>query len=98
MPSKENYSSVFNRLLGTDINWAKLSKEELASLAIIFNNPNVLMQKLGVSPEAKQQLIREKAVDVAVGVLETWQGPLAQLARKIGLIKGSDKEPESSEK
>ena len=91
MPSKEQYEKVFNQLLGTDIKWSKLSKDELAQLAILFNNPEVLLKKLGIKADFKTQAAREKLVEAGIELLESWEGPLANIAKRMIGIDNKEK-------
>lgn len=77
-PNKEEYEKVFNSLLGTDIKWRKLSKEELAQLAVLFDNPEILIKKL-IPPSSKDdkkprfpilQKVREKVAENVVEMMD----------------------------
>lgn len=99
MPAKkEDYEKIFNKIFGTNIKWSKLSLEELMELAVLFNHPEVLYEKLGV--EAKQEMGRKRLVEVGVDVLteavekSKWDGPLIQLAKKV---LGVEKKPTGQE-
>jgi len=82
MPSKKEYEEVFNKLLGVDVKWSKLSKEELAQLAMVFGNPEILLKRLGLEEEFRVKLAREKMVDAGMTILKSWNGPLARVLRK----------------
>jgi len=97
--TKKRYEEVFNKLLGTNIRWSRLTKEELAELATIFSHPELLLDRLGVvKPEVRQKLLRERVVELAGETmrswLETWQGPLAQLARRVLQMEEKEKQRE----
>jgi hypothetical protein len=85
MPTKEEYAQVFNKLLGTTIHWEKLSLEDLVQLATLFNHPEIFLEKLGAT--VKQEMGRRRLVEVGIDVLkdwaDKWEGPLAQLVRRI---------------
>jgi len=83
MPKKEDYERVFNELLGTHIHWSRLAKEELVELATIFNNPTILLEKLGVKERYKRKLLRERLIEGVAEFMEEWEGPLMSLARKV---------------
>lgn len=76
--TKEDYEKVFNDLLGMDIKWSKLSKEELVQLAVYFDNPEILMKKLipvETTGEKKvrfpiMQKLKEKIADNVVDLME----------------------------
>ena len=85
MPTKEEYSEIFNKLLGTHINWTKLSKEELMELAVLLDNPEILLKRLGVNIEkelGRRRLI-EAGIETVKEIANQWQGPLAKLLRKV---------------
>jgi len=85
MPTKKEYEEIFNRALGVDIKWSKLTKEELAQLAVIFSNPSLLMERLGV--KAEKEIARRRFVEAGVEVLEDvlgrWEGPLVSIAKRL---------------
>ena len=89
MPSKSEYKLTFNELLGTDIDWEKLTKEELAQLMVIFAHPEILAEKLGlnvtISPTAPAH--RKKFVEgLLTNFKETWEsyeGPLITKIREV---------------
>jgi len=67
MPSKEEYSKTFNNLLGTDIKWELLRKEDLVQLAFLFSNPDLLVKKVipDVSDE-KSLPLRRKLINTVL--------------------------------
>lgn len=83
-PTKEEYSKVFNKILGTDIDWARLKLEDLIQLGTLFNHPEIFLSKLGV--ELKKEMGRKRLVEIGIDFLEEiankWEGPLAQLFKK----------------
>jgi len=91
LPTKEEYERVFNQLLGTNIKWSKLSKEELVELATIFNHPEILLEKRGVKQKAEKQAIRERFIEAGADLLfelaENWEGPIARLLRRLKQIE-----------
>ena len=76
--TKEDYERVFNDLLGIEIKWSKLSKEELVQLGVFFDNPEILIKKLMPDPhkELKKprfpilQRLKEKVADNVVDMME----------------------------
>ena len=90
LTSKTEFEMVFNGLLGTDISWSKLSKENLIELAVLFKNPDILMQKLSKKSESPMDLTVGK---LAMTVLESWDGPLLK-----GLKTLAGKQTTGSEK
>ena len=91
-PKKEEYEDVFNKMLGTNIQWRKLGIEELIELAVLFNHPEIFLTKLGIHPEAAAE--DTKLVNsVAQMWAKEWHGPLATLYRKF-----SEKPPPPSPK
>lgn len=88
MPKKEEYEDVFNKLLGTDIKWSKLSIEELIEIAVLFKNPEILVSKLGLKEETEDD-------PLLAGFIQTWRrgkGPIATLLRTIETLAEKKKE------
>jgi len=85
MPSKGEYEKVFNKVLGVDVRWSKLSKEELSALAVVFNNPIMLLERLGVKDyfesKSREQHLVETGVSFLRTILETWEGPIVRMLR-----------------
>jgi len=98
MPSKEEYKKVLNKLLGTDVDWTKLSKEELASLATLFSEPEMLARKLGLDTSLGIKAAREKFVETGFTIFQEWEGPLAKIARRMLGIEKEKKEEAPAEK
>ena len=77
LPSKKDYSDTFNKLFGTNIDWTKLSKEELAQLATALSNPELILKKLGYLDNSKNSNsddLVEKAkelIDVAIDKIKS---------------------------
>lgn len=88
MPSKSEYESTFNEILGTDIKWSKLSKEELGQLAVILNHPEVLAKSLGLDVKISQSstvLRREFVKGLMASLLEkveAYDGPIISKIRE----------------
>jgi len=84
---KSDYQKVFNQMLGTNIKWEKMNLEDLIQLAVLFNNPKLLVSKLG--GKFQQQVTRKRLLDIGVEMLEElaekWEakGPLIVLAKKV---------------
>jgi len=49
MTSKKEYEELLNKLLGLQVKWSKLSKEELSSITTLFTSPSELAKRLGLS-------------------------------------------------
>jgi hypothetical protein len=83
MDRRIEYEKVFNELLGTDIRWSKLSLEELATLAVLFKHPEILMKRLGV--EVNESELRDRLLRRGVKVLKElgFEGPLVKLADEL---------------
>jgi len=89
LTSKKEFEMVFNGLLGTDIPWGKLPKESLVELAVLFKNPEILIQKLSKKSESPMDLTVGK---LAMTVLESWDGPLLKgLKTLAGKQSGTEK-------
>lgn len=89
MVSKTDYEAAFNEVLGLDIKWSKLSKEELAQLAVIFNYPEILAEKLGfeVTVSKTSSAMRRKFIDGLftglVEKVESYDGPIVSKLREV---------------
>ena len=82
MPSKSEYERIFNELLGVDIKWSKLSKHELAQLAILFNNPELLAKRLGL--KLSEDKIKGTLVDILLDITDEVEGgPIIKGIRKL---------------
>jgi len=81
--TKEEYSEVFNAIFGTNIQWQKLSKEELVQLATVLNNPEILLNRLGVNVE--KRVVREKLVDFLLNVIKQSkiEGPVINFLKEL---------------
>ena len=80
---KEEYEVVFNKLLGTDIKWAKLNLEDLIQLAVLFDNPELFLKKLGVTDQLHQEEAKKRAGDVLMDLINTWDGPGVRALKKL---------------
>jgi len=81
--TKEEYSEVFNAIFGTNIQWQKLSKEELVQLATVLNNPEILLNRLGINVE--KRVVREKLVDFLLNVIKQSkiEGPVITFLKEL---------------
>jgi len=56
-------------------------------LAVIFNHPEILLEKLGVKDKIEKQAVRERFIEAGLGLItefaENWEGPIARLLRKL---------------
>ena len=83
--SKKDFEETFNKLLGTDIKWSLLRYEDLVKLAVLFDNPELLLKRLGIEVEkeiGKRRLV-EAGIETIREIANQWQGPLARLLRKV---------------
>ena len=46
MASKKEYESTINKLLGTQIEWSNLSKEDLVQFSTVLAHPELIISKL----------------------------------------------------
>jgi len=87
VPSKKaEYEVVFNELFGTNIKWANLRLEDLIQLAVLFDNPELFIKKLGISDEIhKEESKRQFGFlrEMVDEVVTAWPGPLAKKLRKF---------------
>jgi len=87
VPSKKSeYELVFNELFDTNIKWSNLRLEDLIQLAVLFDNPELFVKKLGISGEIhKEESKRQKGflLEMADELMDTWPGPVAKALRKF---------------
>lgn len=88
MPTKKQYSDLFNRLLGTSVDWTGLKLEELVQLATLFDHPEVFLGKLGVNldKESKKRLL-DLGLEALEEFTERWEGPFARLYRRYKALE-----------
>jgi len=91
VPTKREYEEFLNELLGLEVKWSKLSKEELAAIATLFSNPAALLERLGYSTPDR---IRDELVQRATDRILSGRGPLITLIRSILLGEGEKRERE----
>ena len=77
--NKREYEKALNEILGTDIQWSKLSLHELTQIVTLLNNPESLMKRLGVKTD--RSLLRDRARKL-MDTLEL-RGPFANLLREL---------------
>ena len=92
MTDKAKFADIFNKLLDTDIPWERLPKESLIELAVLFNHPEILMKKLKGDEKAKVVL-----GEVALGLMDTLDGPIAKMLRRVVSRKQPDSSPPPSD-
>ncbi|HDN18286.1 MAG TPA: hypothetical protein ENF41_04415 [Candidatus Bathyarchaeota archaeon] len=84
MPSKKKeFERIFNQLLGTNIKWSKLSLEELYQLAALFNNPEILLQRLGVKTDITRVVIKDKIFQGLSELLKNYDGPVIRMLKAL---------------
>lgn len=83
MVTKQDYEDTFNELLGTSIKWSKLRLEDLIQLAVLFNNPEILVKKLGVGEEIHETESKRRLADIVLDFADSWEGPVAKALRKL---------------
>lgn len=87
MPTKKQYEKVFNKVLGTDIEWSKMKKEDMVQFAVLLNNPEIIMKKIGEGGGSKNTLLYEAAKEF----LSYWDGPVAKVLRVMTESGGKTK-------
>jgi hypothetical protein len=80
---KGDYEKIFNELLEMNIKWSNLRLEDLIQLAVLFDNPELLAKKLGISGEIHKEESRRRLGDVIIELADSWEGPLAKLIRRF---------------
>lgn len=94
MSSKAEYERIFNELFGVSVRWSRLSKEELAQLAVVFTNPEILLEKLGYTEKLRNEAVRQKLINTAQEFIQSYDGPLINALRNVIYLrdkKGGDK-------
>lgn len=86
MGSKKEYSDAINKLLGLEIDWTKLTQEDLIQFATLLNNPKVFIEKLGADQEVQEYVVGGVFREIAAGALESFDGPIARIL-KGGIAK-----------
>lgn len=85
-PKKAEYELVFNELLGTNIKWENLRLEDLIQLAVLFDNPELFVKKLGINGEIHKEEPKRHLgflLEMADELVEAWPGPVAKALRKF---------------
>lgn len=85
MASKKEYEKIFNELLGVNVKWSLLPKEDLAQLAVVFSNPEVLLKKLGYDDEIKNEAVKQKLMDAMKNFVRNYDGPIVKTLRELML-------------
>lgn len=80
MTDKKEFEKVFNELLGTDIKWSKLPKENLIELATLFKRPDIFLKRLTEGTEAGVMLGISEMLLTAV---DHWDGPIVNSMRRL---------------
>lgn len=86
MPTKEEYSSLLNKLFLLDLDWTRMKKEDLAQFAVQLTHPEVFLENLGVSSEVHKEESQKQfgfLHDAMDELRDTWPGPLAKGARAL---------------
>ena len=84
-PKKQDYERVFNKIFECNIEWHRMRLEDLVKLATVFDDPKVLISKLG--GEAEKEVTRKRLLEVGVEMFEdalgAFDGPLARLYKRL---------------
>jgi hypothetical protein len=83
MVTKQDYEKIFNELLETNIKWSNLRLEDLMQLAVLFDNPEIFVKKLGISAEVHETESKKRLGDIILEFADSWEGPLAKALRKF---------------
>ncbi len=99
--SKTDFEKIFNELFGTNIQWSKLSRDELVELATVLNHPAIFLAKLGVEQdEVKGQAVGQRLFKAGRDFMsiwvDGWSGPLAKIARNVFEKSPEPKQAEES--
>lgn len=83
--NKKDYEEAINTVLETDIEWSKLKKDDLVKFAQMLNEPEQLMEKLGVEADSDAKPF-ERAIDIGEKLGKKWvkhsNGPIAKRLRE----------------
>jgi len=84
--SKDDYEKLFNELLGLDVSWSKLPKEDLTQLAVFFSNPEIAIKKL--SSGKIDNKLSSVIGEVVMGVIDRYDGPIVNKLKKMAGLSG----------
>lgn len=82
MTTKDEYGDALRELLDTDIEFEKMTKEDLIKLTEIFSNPGVLIEKLDVE-NAEKKITRERIIERGKEIIEDREGPVIDIVKEI---------------
>ena len=95
---KFELASLLNELLGLDVDWTKLSLDDLLEVAKLFVDPDRLIERIQKAQREAQnviQSIRSLTKELVKMVLKTWRGPIIRTLRKLILEIEEPKEQKS---
>jgi len=92
--SKAKYCEVLNKLLGVEVDWTKLTLEELIQIANVFDKPEELATKLHLHTQVAEQQVGR----LGLKLLDNWDGPVTRLVRELMLSTPSKKKEVGSGK
>lgn len=81
-PTKEELALVLNEFLGTDIQFTKLSKEELVELASVINNPDIICRDY-LKGIKENEDPKEKVITGLVDMVKNFDGPIIRKLKQI---------------
>jgi len=86
--TKKDYSDALNKLLGVNIDWTKLSYDDLVTLTVLFSNPDILMKRLGVKAasidEQRLKLLKRLGRRGVKGLRKLgFEGPVVELLEEL---------------
>ena len=50
---------------------------------MIFDNPEILVKKLGISEEIHKTESKRRLADLVLGLVDTWEGPVVKALKKF---------------
>lgn len=83
---KRKIGDILNELLGTSIDWEKLSIEDLVTLAKLFTNPDKIFERIKRAREKTQEAInnlKKLVKDIAVSFIKYWDGPIIRALKRV---------------
>ena len=78
--TKKEISETLNELLGIDVDWTKMTKEDLIDISRILAEPSELIKKLS-SEEDKREITRKTLIDRGINLVRKRDGPIIDLLK-----------------
>jgi len=83
---KKRIGDILNELLGVNIEWEKLSVEDLITLAKLFAEPDKVLERIKRARERTQETInnlKKLVKEIATSFLKYWNGPIIRALKRV---------------